>query len=240
MERVAARRPALAPVAANAEVYALIRDGVPVELDDAQGRRQHERVRLIDFASPTNPHNRFLTVSQLWVRDEKGFRRPDVLLYVNGPPLVFIELKNSNVKLRGAYDDNVTNYRAEIPQLFPANAVCVLSNAIETSLGAFSADWEFFFPRLRADDDKQKIDRAAVQRDGTSRESALAGLLPKARLLDYVENFVLYHRGRTKIVAQNHQFLGVNKAIAAFERREELAGRLGVFWHTQGSGKSFP
>ena len=239
LEVLVARRPALAPVAANLEVYELIRDGVPVAYDDAQGRRQHGRVRVIDFAEPASPLNRFTAVSQLWIRGEEGFRRPDVLLYVNGLPLVFIELKNAKKELRLAYDDNLTKYRAEIPQLFLANALCVLTNAVETRLGAFSADWEFFFPWLRANDEKEKIDRAAVKRDGTSLEAAIAGLFAKERLLDYVENFVLYHRGRTKIVAQNHQFLGVNKAFAAFRRREELGGKLGVFWHTQGSGKSF-
>lgn len=239
IETLTARRPALSPVAANREVYELIRDGVPVEFDDAKGQRQQERVRVIDFADAAGPHNRFLAVSQLWIKGEKGFRRPDVLLYVNGLPLVFIELKNSNVKLKSAFDDNLTTYQAEIPQLFLANAVCVLSNAIETRVGSFSADWEFFFPWLRADDEKEKVDRAAVSRDGTSLEGVLAGLLPKERMLDYVENFVLFHRGRAKIVAQNHQFLGVNKAFATFQRREELGGKLGVFWHTQGSGKSF-
>lgn len=239
VEQIAARRPALAPVAANAEVYALIRDGVPVEFDDAHGRRQHERVRVVDFTDPLSPHNQFLAVSQLWIRGEKGFRRPDVILYLNGLPLVFIELKNSNVKLRHAFDDNLTTYRTEIPQLFLANAVCILSNALETRVGSFSADWEFFFPWLRADDEKQKIDREAVRRDGTSLEGVIAGLLPKARLLDYVENFILYHRGRAKIVAQNHQFLGVNRAFDVFRRRDEMDGKLGVFWHTQGSGKSF-
>ncbi len=239
IETLTARRPALSPVAANREVYELIRDGVPVEFDDAQGERQQERVRVIDFADPASPHNQLLAVSQLWIKGDKGFRRPDVLLYVNGLPLVFIELKNSNVKLKSAFDDNLTTYQAEIPLLFLANAVCILSNGIETRVGSFSADWEFFFPWLRADDEKEKVDRKAIQRDGTSLEGVLAGLLPRGRLLDYVENFVLYHRGRTKIVAQNHQFLGVNKAFAIFQRREELAGKLGVFWHTQGSGKSF-
>jgi type I restriction enzyme R subunit len=75
-------------------------------------------------------------VSQLWVRGEHGYRRPDVLLYVNGLPLVFIELKNSNVKLRAAFDDNLTTYKAEIPQLFTANALCLLSNGIETGWAA--------------------------------------------------------------------------------------------------------
>jgi type I restriction enzyme R subunit len=155
------------------------------------------------------------------VKGEKGFRRPDVLLYVNGLPLVFIELKNSNVKLRTAFDDNLTNYQAEIPQLFLANAVCVLSNAIETRLGSFSADWEFFFPWLRAEDEKQKVDREAIARKGISLEGVIEGLLPKRRLLDYVENFVLYQRGKTKIVAQNHQVLGVNKAFGVFQQRRD-------------------
>lgn len=239
LETLTARRPALAPVAANREVYELIRDGVPVEFEDAHGRRQQERVRVIDFAWPANPHNRFLAVSQLWICGDRGYRRPDVLLYVNGLPLVFIELKNSNVALRNAFDDNLRRYQAEIPQLFLANAVCVLSNGGATRVGAFSADWEFFFPWLRAEDEKEKIDRARLEREKLSLEAVIEGLLPKARLLDYVENFVLYHRDRTKIVAQNHQFLGVNKAFAVFQRRDELDGKLGVFWHTQGSGKSF-
>ncbi|MGH7957826.1 MAG: type I restriction endonuclease, partial [Opitutaceae bacterium] len=239
LERLTDRRKALLPVPANQEVYELIRDGIPVEFEDAKGRHQQERVRVIDFENPERPENQFLAVSQLWVTGEKGFRRPDVLLYVNGLPLVFIELKNSNVKLKAAFDDNLTNYQGEIPQLFLANAVCVLSNGIETRVGSFSADWEFFFPWLRAEDEKQKVDREAIARKVISLEGVIDGLLPKRRLLDYVENFVLYHRGKTKIVAQNHQFLGVNKAYEVFRDREGRKGKLGVFWHTQGSGKSF-
>jgi len=101
---------------------------------DEKGQRQKDRVRLIDFNKHKN--NRFLAVSQLWVRGDLRFRRPDVLLYVNGIPLVFIELKNSNIKLKSAYDENITNYRAEIPQLFMTNAFCVLSNGIETKVGS--------------------------------------------------------------------------------------------------------
>jgi type I restriction enzyme R subunit len=137
------RRTAMSQVAGNREVYDLIRDGVPVEFDDEKGQRQKDRVRLIDFNHPKD--NSFLAVSQLWVKGDLRFRRPDVLLYVNGIPLVFIELKNSNIKLKNAYDENITNYRAEIPQLFLTNAFCVLSNGIETKLGSFTAEWEFFF-----------------------------------------------------------------------------------------------
>lgn len=237
LDKLLDRRQAMTLIAANREIYGLLRDGIPVEFDNAQGVRQQELVRLLDFNAPDN--NRYLAVTQLWIKGERGFRRPDVLLYVNGIPLVFIELKNSNVKLRNAYDDNLTTYKAEIPQLFVTNAFCVLSNAIETKVGSITAEWEHFFNWLRAEDEKEKIDRKAIREQGTSLEGVIAGLLPRMRLLDYVENFILYYKDSSKIIAQNHQFIGVNRAYDAFLRREELAGKLGVFWHTQGSGKSF-
>ncbi len=237
LETLLNRRQSMALIAANSEVYGLLRNGVPVEFDDAQGRRQQERVKVIDFNNPKN--NRYLAVTQLWIKGERGFRRPDVLLYVNGLPLVFIELKNSNVKLKNAYDDNLTNYKAEIPQLFHTNVFCVVSNAIETKVGSITAEWEHFFNWLRADDEKEKLDREAIKEHGTSLEGVIAGLLPPERLLDYVENFVLFYKGNQKIIAQNHQFIGVNRAYDAFLNRETLQGKLGVFWHTQGSGKSF-
>ena len=237
LEKLLDRRLAMSLVAANQEIYGLLRDGIPVEFENAQGQAQQERVRLIEFNRPDE--NRYLAVTQLWVKGERGFRRPDVLLYVNGIPLVFIELKNSNVKLKNAFDDNITTYKREIPQLFLTNVFCVLTNAIETKIGSITAEWEHFFNWLRPDNEKEKIDREQIKREGTSLESVIAGLFPPDRLLDYAENFVLYYNTKEKIIAQNHQFLGVNRAYGAFRRREELKGKLGVFWHTQGSGKSF-
>ncbi|MDX9766718.1 MAG: type I restriction endonuclease subunit R [Ectothiorhodospiraceae bacterium] len=237
LARLMDRRPAMSPIAANREVDGLIRDGIPVEFENAQGKKEQERVKVIDFNEPQA--NRYLAVSQLWVKGERYWRRPDVLLYVNGLPLVFIELKNSNVKLRAAYDDNLTNYRQEIPQLFHCNAFCILSNAIETRVGSLSAGWEHFFTWLRAEDEKEKVDREAIRNEGTSLERAIAGLCAPRRLLDYVENFVIYHRETQKIIAQNHQFIGVNNAYERFLERGKHKGKLGVFWHTQGSGKSF-
>jgi len=237
LETLLDRRKAMTLVAANQEIYQLLCDGFPVEFDNAKGQPQQERVYLINFND--SDQNRYLAVTQLWIKGERGFRRPDVLLYVNGLPLVFIELKNSNVKLKTAFDDNLTNYKREIPQLFLTNAFCVLSNAIETKVGSITAEWEHFFNWLRADDEKEKIDREAIKAKGTSLEGVIAGLFPRSRLLDYVENFILYYLDKEKIIAQNHQFIGVNRAYEKFLRREELAGKLGVFWHTQGSGKSF-
>lgn len=244
VKKICDKRLAMAPVAANREVDDLIRDGVRVEFKDEQGRSRKERIKVIDFNDPTSPHNQFLAVTQMWIQCTgatalAGYRRPDILLYVNGLPLVFIELKNSNVKLRTAFDDNLTNYKGDIPQLFLANALCVLSNGIETRVGSMSAEWEHFFHWLRPVDEKEKIRREQIREEGTSAERFLAGLCPKEKLLDYVENFILFHKGTQKIIAQNHQFIGVNKGFEKFLHRKEYEGRLGVFWHTQGSGKSF-
>jgi type I restriction enzyme R subunit len=238
-------RKAMSLMAANRELDALIRDGVPVEYEATTGadagKQVTERLKVIDFDNPAAQvgRNEYLAVTQLWVRGEKGYRRPDMLLYVNGLPLVFIELKNSNVKLKAAYDDNLTNYKAEIPQLFATNALCLLSNGIETKVGSLSAQWEHFYAWLRVDDEKESLDRVRLAHSALSVERAVLGLLAPARLLDYVENFVVFYRETQKVIAQNHQFIGVNNAFEAFKRRRELAGRLGVFWHTQGAGKSF-
>jgi type I restriction enzyme R subunit len=236
------RRSTMSPIAANRELDGLIREGVSVEFDDAAGIKQHEVVRLIDFDTPAN--NKYLAVSQLWIQasvqaPKAGYRRPDVILYVNGLPLVFVELKNSNIKLRSAYDDNLFNYKHDIPQLFHCNAFCLLSNAIETKVGSFTAGWEHFFNWLRVDNEKEQVNRKAIAEQGTSLELAAAGLCQPHKLLDYMENFILFHKESSKIIAQNHQFMGVNNAFERFLNRDKYDGKLGVFWHTQGSGKSF-
>jgi type I restriction enzyme R subunit len=235
--RLTNRRYTMSHILANKDVYNLIRDGISVEYENAKGKKSRARVRFIDFNNAAK--NDFLAVTQLWIKGERYLRRPDILLYVNGIPLVFVELKNSNIALRNAYDDNLTNYRHDIPLLFQYNAICILSNAVETRVGSVTAGWEHFFHWLRVDDEREKVDSKELKRAGTSVERAIAGLCSSDRLLDYLENFILYYQNATKIIAQNHQFIGVNKAIASFEARDERAGKLGVFWHTQGAGKSF-
>ncbi len=247
IEKIRDRRRTMSALAANHELYQLIRDGVPVEYDDVNGVKQYERVRLIDFDNPSvseNTANDYLAVSQLWIQSigqapKAAYRRPDIILYVNGLPLVFIELKNSNVKLRTAFDDNLKNYKHDIPQLFHCNAFCILSNAIESKVGSFTAGWEYFFNWLRVDNEKEKINRKQIESHGTSLEYMVAGLCQPHKLLDYVENFILFFKENSKIIAQNHQFIGVNNTYERFLNRKEHAGKLGVFWHTQGSGKSF-
>ncbi|ADE15095.1 type I site-specific deoxyribonuclease, HsdR family [Nitrosococcus halophilus Nc 4] len=235
VDQVCDRRQAMATMVANRELDSLIRDGVRVEFKDKQnnhGRTRKERIKLIDFDTPENNH--FLAATQLWIQStgaaaKAGYRRPDILLYINGLPLVFIELKNSNVKLRSAYDDNLTHYKADIPQLFLTNVFCVFSNGLETRLGSLSAEWEHFFHWLRPEDEKEKIRRDQIREQGTSAERFLQGLAAKDKLLDYVENFVIYHKGSQKIIAQNHQFLGVNRAFRVFvERRGWLEQQKGL------------
>ncbi|RZA08129.1 MAG: type I restriction endonuclease subunit R, partial [Moraxellaceae bacterium] len=246
MPLITDRRSAMSPINANRELYGFIRDGVPVFYEDANGVKQQELVQLTDFSAP-NPNearNHYLAVQQLWVKStvqapQAAYRRPDVILYVNGLPLVFIELKNSNIKLRSAYDDNVVSYKNDIPQLFHCNVFCVLSNAIDTKVGSFTAGWEHFFNWLRVEDEKEAINRSKISSDGVTLERLVNGLCAPEKLLDYAENFVLFHKETSKIIAQNHQFMGVNQAFERFTQRENLRGKLGVFWHTQGSGKSF-
>jgi len=237
MAKLMDKRHAMSPVAANREIDGLIRDGIPVVFEDTEGKTRHERVRVIDFHDAGK--NRFLAVSQLWIRGDRCYRRPDIILYVNGIPLVFIELKNSNIKLKTAFDDNLTNYKHDIPQLFLTNAFCILSNAVETRVGSFTAGWEFFFVWLRASDEKERVDRERIKRQGTSLEVAVEGLCAGDRLMDYIENFIFYYQDTQKIIAQNHQFIGVNRAYQVFLERKKKQGKLGVFWHTQGAGKSF-
>ncbi|WP_257236676.1 type I restriction endonuclease [Nostoc sp. 'Peltigera malacea cyanobiont' DB3992] len=157
LEILTNKRQLMSPIAANREIDGLIRDGIPIEYENAQGRSEHGKVRLIDFNDlSTNRNNEYLAVSQLWIKGERNYRRPDILLYINGLPLVFIELKNSNIKLQTAFDDNLSDYKKDIPQLFLTNAFCILSNALETKIGSFTAEWEHFFNWLRVEDEKEK------------------------------------------------------------------------------------
>lgn len=242
LSKIIDRRNMMNSVIANKELDNFIRNGVPVIYEDSKGIKQQEFVKLIDFNQKEN--NSYLAVTQLWIKSTAqvpfaAYRRPDIILYINGLPLVFIELKNSNIKLRSAYEDNLTSYKHDIPQLFNYNVFCLLSNAVETKIGSFTAGWEHFFNWLRVDDEKETINRKDIAEAGTSLERVIDGLCNPNRLLDYIENFILFHKDNLKIIAQNHQFMGVNQAFNRFLKRDELDGKLGVFWHTQGSGKSF-
>ena len=146
---------------ANKEAYALIKNGVQVEINNAEGRQEPATVKVIDFNEKSN--NDYLVVSQLWIQGQFIRRRTDLIVFVNGLPLIFIELKNSNIALRNAYDDNLLNYRKDIPLLFHYNAICILSNGLETKVGSFNSGYEHFFHWLRAENENQVPDKKRIQ-----------------------------------------------------------------------------
>ncbi len=226
--------------AVNYRLYNQIRNGVKISLR-RDGKEDFDFVKLVDFDHPEN--NVFTAVSQMWIEGRVTWRRPDVLIFVNGLPLVFVELKNSIVKVEEAYNKNLTNYKRDVPNLFAFNQICVLSNGLETRLGAFNTTYNHFFEWLKVDSEKERPDRDAIKNARSVGESSVKyfidGLLRKERLIDYVENFVMFRNQRDKIIAKNHQYFGVNNLMESVKNRAKLRGKLGVFWHTQGSGKSF-
>lgn len=276
----------------NQEFHSFIRDGVPVDYKDDKGQPRSTRARLIDFDEVAN--NRFLAVRELWItglRAPSYNRRADLVCFVNGLPLVFIELKAVYRNIRAGFDGNLSDYMDEhvIGHAFHHNAFLIVSNGDNARYGSITSGWDHFAEWKRNDEqDKGKV----------SAEVLLNGMLVKDRLLDLVENFTLFDAskpGKTrKVVARNHQVLGVNLAVESVKRQEELKkefpkrrevkyttakasskewyspatdasrnalpkvaeeskpddlplvvrahpdlGRLGVFWHTQGSGKSY-
>lgn len=215
----------------NEEKYFLIRDGIPVTVKKDNGKTEVKKAIVIDFQNPEN--NYFLAIKELKIHGEIYRRRTDIVGFVNGIPLLFVELKKNTVDVRHAYDDNYTDYQDTIPNLFYYNAFLMLSNGTEAKVGTLGSKFEFFHEWKRlAEGDEGSV----------ALETMLRGICKKESFLDLFENFILYDHsgGRTaKILARNHQYLGVNEAIKAYERRELNKGKLGVFWHTQGSGKSY-
>ncbi len=226
--------------ATNYKYYNQIRNGIKITLR-RDGKEDFDFVKLVDFDHPEN--NTFTAVSQMWIQGRVYWRRPDVLIFINGLPMVFIELKNSIVKVEEAYNDNLKNYLRDIPNLFAFNQICVLSNGLETRLGAFNATYNHFFEWLKVDSEKERPDRQALKEAHTVGESSVRyfmdGLLRKERLVDYIENYIMFRNQKDKIIAKTHQYFGVNNLIESVKNRSELQGKLGVFWHTQGSGKSY-
>ena len=215
----------------NEEKYGLIRDGIPVSVKKPDGKTDTRRAMVIDFSHPANNH--FLAVKELKIHGDLYRRRTDIVGFVNGLPLLFIELKRSDVDVKNAYTDNYTDYLDTIPHLFYYNAFLMLSNGLEAKVGTLGSKYEFFHEWKRL----EEADEGSV-----ALETMLRGICRKENFLDLFENFILYDHsdGRTvKILARNHQYLGVNAAVQAWKERKLRDGKLGVFWHTQGSGKSY-
>jgi type I restriction enzyme, R subunit len=224
-------RGAIDPIRANAEIHELLRKGVIVDTRGPDGARLKETVRVIDWEHPEQ--NDFFLASQVWFAGEFYNRRADLVGFVNGLPLLFIELKASHKAMADAYSGNLCDYRTAIPHVFVPNAFVILSNGLEAVLGAPHAALEHFNEWKRID--------AEEEPGVVGLDTLIKGTCPPARFLDIIENFVAFQedkRGLVKKLAKTHQLLGVNRAIAAVDKIKENKGRLGVFWHTQGSGKS--
>ena len=219
-------RSALSPVEANREVYRLLKDGVKVALSPAPlsprsasdvsadvgrgdgGEGELAVVKVIDWITPTN--NDFLVASQLWITGPVYKKRTDLIGFVNGLPLVFIELKAAHRHLTNAYHNNLRDYKTTIAQLFWYNVFIILSNGSRSVMGSLTADWEHFADWKKIDDEREQ--------GVISLETMLRGVCQPDRFMDFTENFVLFTEakgGLRKLVAKNHQYLGVNRAIEA-------------------------
>lgn len=225
-------RSAMSVVRANQDVYKILKDGLNVEVEREDGTLDTETVKFIDFENVEN--NNFQIVSQMWIVGEIYKKRPDVILFVNGIPIVLFELKAANKNLSDAIRNNINPYIETIPKLFWYNMGVVLSNGIENKVGAFTSPYEFY-------NDWKKVEREEDE-SKTDLRTMVFGFCEKKRLLDIFENYVLFDesKGRIKkIIPRYFQYYGVNRAFENVKNKEELDGRLGVFWHTQGSGKSY-
>jgi type I restriction enzyme R subunit len=189
-------RSAMSLAAANREVYELLKDGIRVSIPDRErGGQQIERLQIIDWQKPHS--NYFLLVSQFTVTGTLYTRRPDLIGFVNGLPLVLIELKKPGVPARAAFDDNLSTYKSDIPQLLWYNAVLIASNGTDSRVGSLTAKWDRFFEwkRIEREDEPRRV----------SLEVMIRGVCEPARLLDLVENFTLFseHKaGLAKTVRQ--------------------------------------
>jgi len=199
----------------NSEFYEWIRDGVPVVYKDKNRRTVKRKVKVIDFRTATN--NRFLVVRELKIqglRSPHYNRRADLVCFVNGLPLVFVELKSVWTNIRNGFDQNIADYKDTVPHAFYHNAFLVVSNGDEAKYGSLTSPWDHFYQWKRNDEDEDKLEARAM----------LNGMFAKDKLLDIVENFILFDgskAGQTrKVIARNHQVLGVNRAVDSVIRQE--------------------
>lgn len=215
----------------NEEKYSMLRDGIPVQVKKQDGTFETRNAFVFNFAEPEK--NYFLAVKEMKIHGDLYRRRTDIVGFVNGIPLLFIELKKQSVDVKDAYDCNYTDYLDTIPQLFHFNAFLMLSNGLEAKVGTMGSKYDFFHEWKRLKEDEV---------GAVDLETMLLGICDKKNFMDLFENFILFDHsgGRTaKIFARNHQYLGVNEAVESYKTRKLKNGKLGVFWHTQGSGKSY-
>jgi type I restriction enzyme, R subunit len=191
----------------NKDKHDLLTKGILVSFKDTLGQAQSKRLKLFDFDNPLN--NVFLAVRQFELVGELYNRRPDVVGFVNGIPLVFFELKAHHQDLAHAYHQNIKDYKDTIPHVFHCNAIIILSNGTDARVGTITSPYQYFLEWKRIEEESEGV---------VSLDTMLRGTCDKARLLDLFENFLLFDgqdATPTKLMAKNHQFIGVNKVIAS-------------------------
>ena len=201
VEELTQDRSTLSLVEANREVDKMLRNGVKVKTPDRErGGQRTDVVRLIDWNKPAE--NDFFLASQLWISGELYTKRPDLVGFVNGIPLVLVELKKPGVNVSEGHSKNLSDYKDTIPQIFHFNTMLLVSNGVESKLGSVTAPWEHF-------SDWKKVE-SEEEEPAISLETILRGTCEKSRLLDLSENFTRFSESKgavSKIVARNHQFL---------------------------------
>jgi type I restriction enzyme R subunit len=235
-------------IADNETFHKMLVDGVPVEYRK-NGEIVGDFVRLVDFSEEGTDNNEFLVVNQFTVIENNNNKRPDILLFINGIPMVLFELKNpadENATIRKAYDQ-ICTYKATIPSLFTYNEICVISDGLETKAGSLTAP----FSRFSTWKTKDGLNEASRFEDQLT--TLIHGLCNKKTQLDYIRNFITFEKSKTedkktkiikvetvKKIAAYHQYYAVNKAVKSTieAARADGSKKAGVIWHTQGSGKS--
>ncbi|OGZ17847.1 MAG: hypothetical protein A2V72_00720 [Candidatus Nealsonbacteria bacterium RBG_13_37_56] len=225
----------------NKEVYKLLTEGVRVEVKDKNGEIKGRIVKVFDFDNPLN--NEFLVVNQFAIQGIENVRRPDLVVFINGIPVAIFEVKSPTTNtgtLKSAFYQ-LQNYKKDIPDIFKYNQILVISDLLQARHGTISSSWEWFstWKGIESEDEKH---------EGVSELEILAqGVFNKTRLLDIIQNFIVFEADSerdvnkfTKKLCLYHQYFGVNKAIKETLRATSPEGnkKIGVFWHTQGSGKS--
>lgn len=219
----------------NRRFHKFLTDGVDVEYQ-VDGYTRYQKVWLVDFNKPDN--NDWLAVNQLTVIENNNNRRPDVVVFINGLPIAVIELKNpveENATIKGAFNQLQT-YKKEIKSLFPYNEILIASNGIEARVGTLTAEWEWFMPW-------RMIDGKIAPKSAAELETVIKGIFPKHRILDILRHFIVFEVDSDtpiKKMAGYHQYHAVNKAIESTVKATGTEGdrKVGIIWHTQGSGKS--
>ncbi len=226
-------------IKSNKAFHQLLLEGVKVTFKDVEGKENTDYVRLIDFSNMLN--NQFLVVNQYTITGSKGNRRPDVIVFINGLPISVLELKNpadNNADIWSAYQQLQT-YKDEISDLFMFNEALVVSDGLNARVGSLTANKERYMPwRTIADEKDRPLFEYAL-------ETLVKGFFKPEMFLDYIRHFILFEQdGDTTIkkIAGYHQFHAVREAVkatvTATQKDGEDAGKAGVVWHTQGSGKS--